>query len=713
MRRILTSFCPIFAYIIRRILTSFLCDFCLHSIFFFAERPEKYDVFVRPERYLLGTSSSQNGDTMEDHARQELLEEYFSSSGVGAPELEGQVWLKADNKKSWKKYYFVLRTSGLYYAPKGKKSSKDLVCLSTFDVNQVYYGAGWKKKYKSPTDFCFAIKHPKIQAKTPKYIRYLCVDTEMEMHQWVTGIRVAKSGKQLFTNYRAIEEEITHADIDILTSKRFSGVNGINVVKNGTTSPTEARTPSSENKSLDSALSSGIVSDVTSSHPSDHGHHNGHNIAEITPVNTIERNSGQLRRSMSKASSTSSSSGCLSDKCSSSGSQPVHPNGFDQDFPNGGTIKKRPSVIAKLPLTGLTRNIVRDSEDDSSSVGSGDNIRVGSGGTLLRNAVRQSLRKSSMERESQRLHQGSTDQVHISTHTVQIHHPDQQVYRSSQDELMHCLPEEDLLPPPPRAESIDQHLDQLPSPPEDPDELPPPPPELSMTIQAPVSSLKKPPPPLPPNMARKPSSKRISFDDDVQVIGLPDHDQEDQAAPVNQILSFTKHTYNAQPKKLPAPPVNFVTDLQRVMNKKWQVAEKCREDVGTSPHKVLGFRDNDLMQVKHIIGTPQAYSRDESVGAWVLQSQIYQPQQQPQKVEPLYAVCAKNHLNSPKKPSPVPPVSLPVAPPVVLREPTPEMYQYPPHHMVNQRHCPQPPRIVKRAPPPPRRSETTQLTTTS
>ena len=66
---------------------------------------------------------------MEDHARQELLEEYFSSSGVGAPELEGFVWLKADNKKSWKKFPFVLRTSGLYYAPKGKKSSKDLVMI--------------------------------------------------------------------------------------------------------------------------------------------------------------------------------------------------------------------------------------------------------------------------------------------------------------------------------------------------------------------------------------------------------------------------------------------------------------------------------------------------------------------------------------------------------------------------------------------------------
>ena len=35
---------------------------------------------------------------MEDHSRQELLEEYFSSSGVGAPEgVEGFIWLKVSS----------------------------------------------------------------------------------------------------------------------------------------------------------------------------------------------------------------------------------------------------------------------------------------------------------------------------------------------------------------------------------------------------------------------------------------------------------------------------------------------------------------------------------------------------------------------------------------------------------------------------------------
>jgi len=115
----------------------------------------------------------------------------------------------------------------LYYAPKGRKTSKDLLCLATFDVNQVYYGVKWQPKFKSPTRHCFAIKHPQIQAKNPKYIRYLCADSDEDLNKWVTGIRIAKYGRVLYENFRTIIEENVHDDIDLLASARLSvGSNG-------------------------------------------------------------------------------------------------------------------------------------------------------------------------------------------------------------------------------------------------------------------------------------------------------------------------------------------------------------------------------------------------------------------------------------------------------------------------------------------------------
>ncbi|KRY90793.1 Abnormal cell migration protein 10 [Trichinella pseudospiralis] len=171
---------------------------------FLMERRDKYHVFLEPEKYLLDDTHSDRNSVFSLEGRRQLIEEFFSPSRVQPPELEGVLYLKSDGKKSWKKHVFVLRGSGLYYVPKGKsKSSRDLVRLMQFDVIEVYSSVGWKKKYKAPTDWGFALKHPQIQVKASKYIKYLCAEDERSYHKWLTGIRLAKRGQQLLENFEA------------------------------------------------------------------------------------------------------------------------------------------------------------------------------------------------------------------------------------------------------------------------------------------------------------------------------------------------------------------------------------------------------------------------------------------------------------------------------------------------------------------------------
>uniref|UniRef100_A0A3Q2XS78 Ras association (RalGDS/AF-6) and pleckstrin homology domains 1b n=1 Tax=Hippocampus comes TaxID=109280 RepID=A0A3Q2XS78_HIPCM len=170
-----------------------------HNKLMFIERIEKYALFKNPQNYLLGRKETSE---MADRNKEALLEECFCGSSVSVPEIEGVLWLKDDGKKSWKKRYFLLRASGIYYVPKGKaKASRDLVCFLQLDHVNVYYGQDYRSKYKAPTDYCLALKHPQIQKKS-QYIKYLCCDDVRTLHQWVNGIRIAKYGKQLYMNYQ-------------------------------------------------------------------------------------------------------------------------------------------------------------------------------------------------------------------------------------------------------------------------------------------------------------------------------------------------------------------------------------------------------------------------------------------------------------------------------------------------------------------------------
>ncbi|XP_038611576.1 LOW QUALITY PROTEIN: amyloid beta A4 precursor protein-binding family B member 1-interacting protein [Tachyglossus aculeatus] len=177
----------------------------------FLEKDEKYAVFKNPQNFLLANKGKKEGkdpnEKMNPKNKEALLEESFCGTSVIVPELEGALYLKEDGKKYWKRRYFLLRASGIYYVPKGKtKTSRDLTCFIQFENVNVYYGTQYKVKYKAPTDHCFVLKHPQIQ-KESQYIKYLCCDDSWTLNQWVTGIRIAKYGKTLYDNYqRAVEK---------------------------------------------------------------------------------------------------------------------------------------------------------------------------------------------------------------------------------------------------------------------------------------------------------------------------------------------------------------------------------------------------------------------------------------------------------------------------------------------------------------------------
>ncbi|XP_004691367.1 PREDICTED: amyloid beta A4 precursor protein-binding family B member 1-interacting protein [Condylura cristata] len=172
----------------------------------FLEKEEKYSVFKNPQNFYLNNKgkkeSKEANEKMNAKNKESLLEESFCGTSVIVPELEGALYLKEDGKKSWKRRYFLLRASGIYYVPKGKtKTSRDLACFIQFENVNIYYGIQCKMKYKAPTDYCFVLKHPQIQ-KESQYIKYLCCDDARTLNQWIAGIRIAKYGKTLYDNYQ-------------------------------------------------------------------------------------------------------------------------------------------------------------------------------------------------------------------------------------------------------------------------------------------------------------------------------------------------------------------------------------------------------------------------------------------------------------------------------------------------------------------------------
>ncbi|KAL0966847.1 hypothetical protein UPYG_G00300880 [Umbra pygmaea] len=190
----------------------------------FLLKPEKYLIFKEPQIFYLWKKDKRFLSEIKDSQKELLLKENFERPSVIVPDLEGQLYLREDGKKTWKRRYFLLRASGIYYVPKGKtKTSRDLACFIQFDKVNIYTTSDYKQKYKAPTDFCFILKHPQIQ-KESQYIRFLCCDDEHTLSLWVHSIRVAKYGATMYKNYQAaVRRASTFSSTLHLTSRPAPG----------------------------------------------------------------------------------------------------------------------------------------------------------------------------------------------------------------------------------------------------------------------------------------------------------------------------------------------------------------------------------------------------------------------------------------------------------------------------------------------------------
>ncbi|XP_076026095.1 growth factor receptor-bound protein 14 isoform X2 [Genypterus blacodes] len=164
----------------------------------FRKNYAKYEFFKKPldffPDHMVSVSSETNG--LMNHS--ELIQTFLNSSTC--PEIHGHLHAKEQGKKYWKRFYFVLRRSGLYFSNKGtSKEPRHLQFIADFSDSDVFTLLAEKKLHGAPTDYGFCIKSAKCNSA--RDLTLLCADDEQTRTCWITAIRLLKYGMQLFQNF--------------------------------------------------------------------------------------------------------------------------------------------------------------------------------------------------------------------------------------------------------------------------------------------------------------------------------------------------------------------------------------------------------------------------------------------------------------------------------------------------------------------------------
>ncbi|XP_074857336.1 growth factor receptor-bound protein 14 isoform X3 [Carettochelys insculpta] len=164
---------------------------------YFRKNYAKYEFFKHPMNYFPEHMVSLSSETTGVLGHAMLLQMFLSSSTY--PEIHGYLHAKELGKK-WKKVFFLLRRSGLYYSTKGtSKEPRHLQFFSEFSGSDMYMSLAGKKMSGTPTNYGFCFKPNK--AGGIRDLKQLCADDEQSRTCWMTAVRLLKYGMQLYQNY--------------------------------------------------------------------------------------------------------------------------------------------------------------------------------------------------------------------------------------------------------------------------------------------------------------------------------------------------------------------------------------------------------------------------------------------------------------------------------------------------------------------------------
>ncbi|NXC49874.1 GRB7 protein, partial [Penelope pileata] len=161
------------------------------SRFVFRKNFAKYELFKSNTSLFPEVMVSSCLEANKSMAHSELIQNFLNSGSC--PEVQGFLQLREAGRKVWKRFYFSLRRSGLYYSTKGtSKDPRHLQYFADLTESNIYYVTQGKKHYGTPTEFGFCIKPYKVRSGV-KGLKLLCSEDEQSRTCWMAASRLFKA----------------------------------------------------------------------------------------------------------------------------------------------------------------------------------------------------------------------------------------------------------------------------------------------------------------------------------------------------------------------------------------------------------------------------------------------------------------------------------------------------------------------------------------